>query len=408
MAYDSARERVILYGGSTIDPDDIIFYDDTWEYDGTDWTEVTTAHSPPAKMVRTMAFDSTRDRTVLAIDPGSGPSAETWEYDGTDWTKLSPTHAPPWVGVSGAMAFDSEHGVAVLVVEEMDSVSRTWTWDGADWTAVSCPQAPLARTGHGLAFDSARSRLVLFGGESSYDPNGYVADTWEFDGSGWEQLDPPHIAVDESEISMAFDSLRQRTVLYSTWGTFELGVTTEVLHENGVASGGCCSEMTGHSLAEDVELTAPKRWTAGRFEMDDGTGTFPSNWDWTLQYSIHADDAGIPGVALTSGSGYIISSGIAEGDHYLFTFDIDPPFDALPNETYWLALHMASDWDTEDNLLWSLTDEIHGVTARVNDGPGTDWSDSGHHLAFTLYGEAGLIFNYGFESGGFGYWIVVQ
>jgi len=41
----------------------------------------------------------------------------------------------------------------------------TWIWDGNDWSQVQDVD-PSARVNPGLAYDSARDRVVLFGGST--------------------------------------------------------------------------------------------------------------------------------------------------------------------------------------------------------------------------------------------------
>ena len=57
----------------------------------------------------------------------------------------------------------------------------TWTWNGTDWTQRAPAQSPPPRYDHAMAYDSARQRLVLFGGIT---PD-FLADTWTWDGSTW-------------------------------------------------------------------------------------------------------------------------------------------------------------------------------------------------------------------------------
>src|SRR5512134_80585 len=47
-----------------------------------------------------------------------------------------------------------------------------------DWFLTLARSSPLSRNGHAMAYDSARGRVVLFGGVRS---SGYLADTWEWD-----------------------------------------------------------------------------------------------------------------------------------------------------------------------------------------------------------------------------------
>lgn len=51
----------------------------------------------------------------------------------------------------------------------------------ARWQEVTTTPGPSARSGHALAWDAARGRLVLFGG----DTGSLNGETWEFDGATW-------------------------------------------------------------------------------------------------------------------------------------------------------------------------------------------------------------------------------
>jgi len=60
----------------------------------------------------------------------------------------------------------------------------TWAWDGASWSQLATPDQPAARSAAGLAYDGARRRFVLFGGNGAAAPLG---DTWELDGTAWRR-----------------------------------------------------------------------------------------------------------------------------------------------------------------------------------------------------------------------------
>ncbi len=78
MAYDQARRVTVLCGG------------DTCLWDGTAWTRITTAPAPVPRMVHALAYDVARQRVVLyggSIDRVN--AADTWEWDGTAWTDVS-------------------------------------------------------------------------------------------------------------------------------------------------------------------------------------------------------------------------------------------------------------------------------------------------------------------------------
>lgn len=77
------------------------------------------------------------------------------------------------------------------------ALADTWEWDGLGWQSVAAAGAPPARAGHTVALDGRRGTLLLFGGaggtEGSPQP---LADTWEYLGAqaGWSRvatLGPP-------------------------------------------------------------------------------------------------------------------------------------------------------------------------------------------------------------------------
>jgi hypothetical protein len=117
MAYDSVRGVTVLFGGTTYGASD--FLSDTWEWDGTNWRQRVPATSPPARRLHAMVYDSTRGVTVLFggdyVD-GSGNDFlfdDTWEWNGTDWAQRSPATSPQ-ARLGHAMAYDSVRGVTVL------------------------------------------------------------------------------------------------------------------------------------------------------------------------------------------------------------------------------------------------------------------------------------------------------
>ncbi|HKQ97094.1 MAG TPA: kelch repeat-containing protein, partial [Candidatus Polarisedimenticolia bacterium] len=60
MAYDSARERVVLFGGADAER----VRNDTWEWDGVAWTQVA-ATGPPPRTFPSMVYDETRRVALL-------------------------------------------------------------------------------------------------------------------------------------------------------------------------------------------------------------------------------------------------------------------------------------------------------------------------------------------------------
>ena len=185
MCFDSARNRTVLFGGVVAGGTNINFVD-TWEWDGTFWTQVEIT-GPSARRESAMVYDSTRKVSVLFGGVDSGFAGDTWQCgDGTAWTELSESGPSPRARM--AMAFDSTRNRVVLFGGQSgDSfhLNDTWEFDGDDWTQVQ-DAGPPARCAHSMAFDSVGNRVVLFGGLGT--DSTVLSDTWAWDGKNWVQI----------------------------------------------------------------------------------------------------------------------------------------------------------------------------------------------------------------------------
>ena len=188
FAYDAGRNRFVLFGGSVGRGQAA---GDTWEFDGTTWEKRDLA-GPPARQAHAMVHDSKRGRTVVfggmgSAEPGRpGPSlGDTWEYDGSRWIRMEASGPSP--RQSAGVAFDSKRGVVILFggSGEAGFLGDTWSWDGARWQRLS-ESGPEPRAMGYLAYDKQRDRVVLFGGRKGW-PDGDLNDTWEWDGTTWRK-----------------------------------------------------------------------------------------------------------------------------------------------------------------------------------------------------------------------------
>ena len=217
---------------------------DTWAFDGTDWTQLQDV-GPAARREHAMAYDVARQRVVLY---GGGTSNEdasdTWEWNGTAWTQVQDIGPGPSLG--GAMTFD---GDSVLLFGGASSFTAmpapqifggTWEWAGATWTQRQ-DIGPSARWGLAVAYDADRERTVLFGGVSVPPGDGAVttsvlADTWEAtvkaapNGAGGPDPDPDPDPGAPGD----FDLAPPNTALFAGAGmgyvSIALGATTRGRH----------------------------------------------------------------------------------------------------------------------------------------------------------------------------------
>ena len=190
MVYDSRRARIVTFGGRS--PGTTTTASDTWEWDGTDWLQMTPTNSPGARAFYSMANDERRGVTVLyGTQSGSTFSGgdETWEYDGTTWTQIVTPTTPPGLETP-AMTYDKGRGVVVMFGGWNGSApgtmyNTTWEYDGNDWTLRAPTTSPSGRYRAGCCYDDTRSRVLLYGGFGSATA---LQDTWEWDGNEWTQI----------------------------------------------------------------------------------------------------------------------------------------------------------------------------------------------------------------------------
>lgn len=215
MVYDSARQRVVLFGGEAEFEGVNQAASDTWEWDGLNWTRRFTPNSPPARVYHAMAFDSARNVVVLFGGSVNNTTLnDTWEYDGNDWRRII-TASVPAARHRHALAYDIARQESVLFGGGLQNSrsKETWAWNGSVWTQRSTSAGPDDRYDHAMAYDPARQRVVLYGGfTTGFEDRG---DTWEWNGSVWSRRLPDHSPGDRYRHSMTYDVLRQRVVLFA-------------------------------------------------------------------------------------------------------------------------------------------------------------------------------------------------
>lgn len=114
MAFDSVRGRIVLFGGRGSG----LRLGDTWEWNGTSWTQRSSSSAPYARFWHSMVFDSKRGRTILFggdfVRPYAlGPINDTWQWNGIQWTQ-DWTSAAPSPRAGHSMAYDVAVGRSVL------------------------------------------------------------------------------------------------------------------------------------------------------------------------------------------------------------------------------------------------------------------------------------------------------
>ncbi len=265
MAYDSARGVVVMFGGSGGTPRE--YNAETWEWNGTNWTQrAIGGPSPTRRDGHKMAYDAARGVTVLfGGETGSYANAsyngETWEWNGTSWTQRmingpSPRH-------DCEMVYDERRQVVVLVggaLANQTISNETWELGSAGWVLRTFPPSlqPPTRFDFAMTYDADRGVTVLFGGRTSASPEVFN-DLWEYNGQTWSnrgwpgQPGSPQVRYLHA---LAFNRQTRKVELFA-------GVTGYALGANGPSQ--ISSDRWTWDGSEWTQVAQPSGSPAGRF-----------------------------------------------------------------------------------------------------------------------------------------------
>ncbi|MFC1462302.1 FG-GAP-like repeat-containing protein [Verrucomicrobiota bacterium] len=306
MVYDTARECVVVYGGTE---DDSVC--PTMEWDGAGWRGVWTTNRPAARTGHAIAYDPARRESVLF---GGESLNETWLYDGNTWTQATPAVSPPG-RVLHAMAYDSVSQRVLMYagksdVNEESCLDDFWAWDGTNWTDLGAVPAEMpALHKHAMACDTNRGVTVLYGGLSyRWWTNGLNQvvwrtwpnqETWEWNGASWSNTapsgTPPKITTkgaylaynpDTASIeSLTLGSFAQEMDAYyaydgATWTKTDISGTTPGI--GPIAYDAARHEFVGIPEGEKAWFFTGTKWvTKGFYPAPSGDGGYPLLWkDW--------------------------------------------------------------------------------------------------------------------------------
>ena len=209
MAFDESRNQAVMFGGF-----DGTRKGDTWIWTNREWTNMAVS-GPSARIKHSMVYIRSSQKILLfggSLVDGSN-SDETWEFDGVSWTKMPLSQSPPARNLA-AMVYDSARDRVVMFGGfqggPTPNLSDTWEWNGSTWEEKSPTTIPPARNGHAMAFDSSSGTAVLFGG---FDTT-RRGDTWTWDGSDWTEHTTAVAPIARNLHAMEYDQAHQRVILF--------------------------------------------------------------------------------------------------------------------------------------------------------------------------------------------------
>jgi tetratricopeptide (TPR) repeat protein len=195
MAYDKARDKVVLFGGYNDATGQ--YLGDTWEWDAaTEQWSLRSTTGPSLRYEHAMAYDEASGVTVL-FGGGIWPNADaqTWEWNGQDWELQDDLAESPPARWAHAMAYDQAHQRVVLVCGlgpgyPYAPSDQVWAYDADVRTWVELPPGPSPRGNGALAWSESEQALVAFGGNFVTiigEDLEFYDDTWLLGGDrpGW-------------------------------------------------------------------------------------------------------------------------------------------------------------------------------------------------------------------------------
>jgi len=209
-----------------------------WSWDGTNWTK---ASSGGASIYDDGTLTAVGDKPALV----GGSSPDAWVFDGTSWAKTAGVTTDvikkaragvaggkmfvvgkdrTWVfdGTKLTTAFDHAlpTNVSAMVAVGTRLVAlggaagdETWEYDGSKWQQKK-PATPLPGR-HNTAMAALGSKAIVFGGTDA-TTFALLADTWEWDGTDWKKLSPATSPTGREFHTMA--TLGTKVVMYGGGG----------------------------------------------------------------------------------------------------------------------------------------------------------------------------------------------
>jgi len=239
--YDSARARMVVFGGHYWDGADR-YFNDVWALSLTEtpaWTKLTPAGTPPStRREHSAIYDPVRARMVVFggfyhyyIDGVPHPLSiyfnDVWALSLADtpaWTKVTPAGTPPNARCSHIAICDLVRD-RMVVFGGYGPLNDVWALSLADtpgWTQLTpTGTPPSARAGHRAIYDPVRDHMVVFGGfDGSYL---CFNDVWALslaDTPAWTELTPLGTPpIRRNRHSAIYDPLRDRMLVFGGRGS---------------------------------------------------------------------------------------------------------------------------------------------------------------------------------------------
>ena len=191
---------------------------------------------------------------------------DTWVWNGDDWQQLFPTISPTG-RFSEGIAYDEARRKVVIFGGQTDAggySGDTWLWDGTttNWMKAETV-GPSARGFSAMGYDPIRQKVLLYGGQRP--EGGYLSDLWTWDGANWSEVSPKFAPPPRHQACMAYDSRRKEFVMSGGGGKpvsigGQAGVQEELLNDSWAWNGTKWRFLAGSPFFMDLGARRNGAW----------------------------------------------------------------------------------------------------------------------------------------------------
>ncbi|HEY7066928.1 MAG TPA: kelch repeat-containing protein [Chloroflexota bacterium] len=195
--WDPVNSQMLVFSGNWQ------FGSDQWAYRPSTniWVPlVPTGGSPPARYGHTAVWDATNSQMLVFGGYYSSYLNDLWAYRPASnaWVQLAPTGSPPSPRAAHTAVWDASNNQMLVFGGNDNNIyfNDLWAYQPGSnsWTQLTpLGSPPSARIGHAAVWDSASTRMLVFGGSGFVNSlNTYFNDLWAYQVSTntWIQLTP--------------------------------------------------------------------------------------------------------------------------------------------------------------------------------------------------------------------------
>jgi N-acetylneuraminic acid mutarotase len=180
MVYDSESDRIIMYGGfggtGINDP----LYSDTWSYDynSNTWNCMNPSNSPGERMYFSMAYDTASDKVIVwggrTFENVMDNSVWSYNYNSDEWKEIPAPKDSPEAYTYTAMEYSAKSdrivlygGATLNTAFEGNTSNAFWSYDfdTNTWKTLETKKSPVPKALHSLVYLPLYDGFLVFGGE---------------------------------------------------------------------------------------------------------------------------------------------------------------------------------------------------------------------------------------------------